>query len=70
MTTLYKHKTRPEWGAGQLIAEANGKRTFLFPDRTQRTFPESHWNLMEPVGGEAWAPADPGARSRNRLLVT
>ena len=50
----------------QLIAEADGKRTFLFWNGTQRTFPESHWKLMQPVGGGAVEAAAPAASATPR----
>ena len=63
MTTLYKHSSRPEWGAAQLVAEEGGKRTFVFTDGRSRTFPASHWNLMQPVGAGAAGDAVPAASS-------
>lgn len=58
---LYKHKSRPEWGTAQLISEANGKRTFLFTDRTQRSFLQTHWGFMIPIDGAEAAPSVPAA---------
>lgn len=51
MTLLYSHKSRPEWGTAQLVREEDGKRTFLFLNRQQRTFGKAHWDLMVPVDG-------------------
>ncbi len=73
MTTLYKHSSRPEWGMAQLVAEGAGKRTFSFTDGRERTFPASHWNLMQPVdaapAGDAApaASATPGASDANDM---
>ncbi|CAN5309783.1 hypothetical protein BH09MYX1_BH09MYX1_33590 [soil metagenome] len=53
MTKLYVHSSRSEWGNAQLISEADGKRTYMFSDGKQRTFPASHWNLMLPATADA-----------------